>query len=73
MTIGHADTAGREKTCQPTFGAPPPTDPLPFPPIQQRFGSDRGLIRDVVLAGLAGFRDGEDQTNVGRINVLTPR
>src|ERR1035437_4005732 len=30
MAIRNADTAGREETCQPTFGAPPPTDPLPF-------------------------------------------
>lgn len=26
---------------------------------------DRGLIRDVVFSGLSGFRDGEDQANVG--------
>jgi hypothetical protein len=30
MAIRNADTADREETCQPTFGAPPPTDPLPF-------------------------------------------
>src|SRR5258708_13435658 len=73
MAIRNADTAGREETCQPTFGAPPPADPLPFPSGQQRFGSDRGLIRDVVFAGLSGLRDGEDQGNVGGINVLASR
>ena len=30
MALRNSDTAGREETCQPTFGAPPPTDPLPF-------------------------------------------
>jgi hypothetical protein len=70
MAIRNADTAGREETCQPTFGAPPPADPLPFPSSQQRFGSDRGLIRDVVFAGLSGLRDGEDQGNVGGLKVV---
>ncbi len=61
MAIRNANTAGREETCQPTFGAPPPADLLPFPSGQQRFSRDRGLIRDVVFAGLSGLRDGEDQ------------
>ena len=73
MAIRNADTAGREETCQPTFGAPPPTDLLPFPSGQQRFSRDRGLIRDVVFAGLSGLRDGEDQGNVGGIDVLASR
>ena len=73
MAIRNADTAGREETCQPTFGAPPPADPLPFPFGQQRFSRDRGLIRDVVFAGLSGLRDGEDQGNVGGIDVLASR
>src|SRR3974377_617009 len=73
MAIRNADTAGREETCQPTFGAPSPTDPLPFPSGQQRFSSNRGLIRDVVFAGLSDLRDGEDQGNVGGVNVLASR
>jgi len=73
MAIRNADTAGREETCQPTFGAPPPADLLPFSTGQQRFSRDRGLIRDVVFAGLSGLRDGEDQGNVGGIDVLASR
>jgi hypothetical protein len=42
MAIGNADTAGREETCQPTFGAPPPADLLPFPSRQQSFSRERG-------------------------------
>ena len=34
MAIRNADTVGCEETCQPTFGAPPPADPLPFAPGQ---------------------------------------
>ena len=73
MAIRNADTAGREETCQPAFGAPPPADLLPFLSGQQRFSSDRRLIRDVVFSGLSGLRDGEDQGNVGGINVLASR
>src|ERR1700675_4235288 len=73
MAIRNTETAGREETCQPNFGAPPPADPLPFLSGQQRFSRDRGLIRDVVFAGLSGLRDGEDQGNVGGIDVLAPR
>ena len=73
MAIRNADTAGREETCQPTFGAPPPADLLPFSTGRQRFSRDRGLIRDMVFAGLSGLRDGEDQGNVGGIDVLASR
>jgi hypothetical protein len=73
MAIRNADTAGREETCQPTFGAPPPADSLPIPSSQHRFGRDRGLIGDVVFAGLSGLRDREDQGNVGGIDVLASR
>ena len=73
MAIRHADTAGREETCQPAFRAPPPANLSPFSSSQQRFGSDRELIRDVVLAGPSRLRDGEDQSNVGEINVLASR
>ena len=73
MAIRNADTAGREETGQPTFCAAPPIDPLPFSSSQQRFGRDWGLIRDVVFAGLSGLRDGEDQGNVGGIDVLASR
>jgi hypothetical protein len=59
MAIRNADPAGREETCQPTFGAPPPADPLPRRCGQQRFSSNRGLIRDVVFAGLSGLREGK--------------
>jgi hypothetical protein len=61
MAIRNADTTGREETCQPTFGAPPPIDPLPFPSGQQRFSSDRGEIWDVVFAGLSDLCNGEAQ------------
>src|SRR3978361_629933 len=40
MAIRNADPAGREETCQPTFGAPPPVDPLPLRSGQQHFSSD---------------------------------
>ena len=73
MAIGNADTAGREETCQPTFCAPPPADLLPFPSRQHRFSRERGLIRDVVFARLSCLGDGEDQGNVGGIDVLAPR
>src|SRR6202021_3145235 len=53
MAIRNADTAGREETCQPTFGAPPPTAPLPFAFGQKPFSDTRGRIRAVVLAGLS--------------------
>src|SRR5665213_2140776 len=44
-----------------------------FPPANNASAGDRGLIRDVVFAGLSGLRDGEDQGNVGGINVLASR
>ena len=73
MTIGDADTAAREETCQPTLGAPPPADLLPFLSGQQSFSGERRLIRDMVFARLSSLRDGEDQGNVGGIDVLAPR
>lgn len=73
MAIRNADAAGRKETCQPALGTPPPTDPLPFFSGQQRFSRDRGLIRDVVFAGLSGLRHGEDQVNIGGIDVLASR
>jgi hypothetical protein len=38
MAVRHADTVGREETCQPPFSAPPP---IPFLFGQQHFRSDR--------------------------------
>ena len=73
MAIRNTDTASRKETCQPTFGALPPADPSPRLSGQQRFCSDRGLIRHVVFAGLSGPRDGKDQCNVGRIDILASR
>jgi hypothetical protein len=73
VAIRDADTASREETCQPTFCPPPPADPLPFLFHQQRFSRDRRLIGDVVFAWLSSLRDGEDQSNVGGINVLASR
>ena len=73
MAIRNADAAGREETCQPTFRAPPPADPSPFSSSHQRFSSDRLSIRNVVFAGPSGLRDGEDQSNVGRIDILASR
>ncbi len=67
---GNADTAAREETCQPTFGAPPPVDLLPFRCGQQRFGRDRGLIENMLLARLSGLHDGKDQVNVGGVDGL---
>jgi hypothetical protein len=45
---------------------------LPSASGQKRFSSDRGLIRDLVFAGSSDLRDGEDQGNVGRIDVVAP-
>jgi hypothetical protein len=73
MAIRDADTAGREETGQSTFRAPPPVDPSPFPSSQKGFSCDRELIRDVVFARPSGFRDRENQSNVGGINVLASR
>src|ERR1700760_663839 len=73
MAIRDADTAGRKETGQSTFRASPPVDPSPFPSSQQGFSSDRKLIRDVVFAMPSGFRDRENQSNVGGINVLASR
>src|ERR1700690_4335117 len=73
MAIRNADTAGREETCQPAFRAPPPANLSPFPSSQQRFGSGRELIRDVVLAGPSRLRDGEDQSNIGGVDILASR
>jgi hypothetical protein len=42
MAIRNADTAGREETCQPTFGSPPPADPLPFPPANNTSAATGG-------------------------------
>ena len=73
MAIRNADTACREETCQPAFGAPPPADLLPFRSGQRCFSGDWRLIRDVVFAGLSGLRGGEDQGNAGGIDVLAAR
>ena len=73
MAICNADTAGCEETCQSTFGSPSPADPLPFRYGQQRFGRDWRPIWDVVFARPSSFRDGEDQSDVGGIDVLASR
>jgi hypothetical protein len=73
MAIGNADAAGREETCQPTFSAASPADPSPFSSSHQRFNSDRLSIRNVIFAGPPGLRDGEDQSNVGGIDILASR
>lgn len=73
MAIRNTDTAGREETGQPTFGTPPPADLLPFLIGQYRLGGDWGPVGDVVLAAPSGFRDGEDQRDVGWVDVLAPR
>ena len=69
MAVRNADTASRKETGQPTFGASPPSDPLPFPFDQQGFSRDRGLIRDMAFARLSCLRDGEHQGDVGGIDV----
>ena len=63
----------RQKTGQPIFCATPPADPLPLSSGQQRFGSDRRLIRDMVFARLSYLGDGDDQLNVSRIDILAVR
>jgi len=73
VAIRNADAASREETCQPPFRAPAPADLLPFRSGQRRFSGDRGLIGDMVFAGLAGFRDGENQSNIGGIDILASR
>ena len=73
VAISNADTASREETCQPAFGAPPPTDLLPFLSSQQRFSRDWRLCRDIIFAGLSSLRDREDQSNVGGIDILSSR
>ena len=73
MAIGNPDTAGREETGQATFGASPPTDLLPFLIGQHRLDADRGTVGNMILAALSHFRDGKDQGDVGRVNVLASR
>ncbi len=73
VAIGNPDTASGEETCQPTFGAPSPADLSPFLCGHHRLGGDRRMVGDVVVAGLSGFCDGEDQGNVGPIDVLASR
>ena len=64
MALRNTDTAGREETCPPILGAPPPAEFLPFPLSQQRFRGDRRPTKVVVFAG---------QDNVGGIDILARR
>ena len=71
--ICNANTTRGKQARKPAFGASPPIDLLPFLPSQYHLGGNRRLIRKRVFAGLAGFRDREDQGNVGGIDGLFPR
>src|SRR5271154_5881043 len=73
MAIRKADASGCKETCQPTFGASPPVDPSPFPFGQQGFSRDWKSIRHAIFALPSGLRDGEDQSDVGGIDVLASR
>ena len=73
MAIRNADAASCKGACQPTSGAASPADLLPFLIGQHRIGRDRRPVRDVILAAPARLRDGEDQGNIGRIDVLASR
>jgi hypothetical protein len=73
VAIGDANTVRRKETSQSTFSASAPSDPLPFLFGQQLFCGDRGLIRDMIFPRLSLLRDGEDQGDVGGIDVLASR
>lgn len=73
MTIRNADASSRKQACQPAFSAAPPAYLVPFLARQQRLGRDRRLVWDVILTAPAVSRHREDQINIGRIYVLTPR
>ena len=64
--------AGGEAACQITFRAPAPGGLLPFFSGQHELRSDRKSVGDVVFSAVAGFRDGEGQSNIGRIDALAP-
>jgi len=72
MAVGHSNTAGGKLACQATFRALTPGDLFPFLPGQHELGGDRRPVRDVVFTAFAGFRDGESQRSIGRIDVLAP-
>src|ERR1044071_5512447 len=73
MGVRNTDTASRKEACQPTSGAPSPADLLPSLTRQHGVGRDRRVIGDVILAAFAGLRDGKDQGDIGRIDVLASR
>ena len=73
VAICHADTAGFEETCQPTFCAAPPADPLPLAPANNASAAPGGLIGNMVFAGLSYLRDGKNQIDVRGINILATR
>jgi hypothetical protein len=73
VAVCHTDTSSDKPACQAASGAAPPVDRLPSLAGQHGLGRDRRLVGDVVLALLAGLGDGEDQGDIGRINVMAPR
>lgn len=73
VAICNPDAGCGEEAGQPSLGALPPAHFPPFFVSQHHFGGDRETVGDVVLAGPPTLRDGEDQSDVSRIDVLTPR
>src|SRR4029077_8626670 len=73
VTVRNANQASCEAACQPALCAPPPIDPSPFLFRQRRFGGNRRLIREAVLARPSGLGVRKDQSDVGGIYILAPR
>jgi hypothetical protein len=73
MAFRKPDTAGGEATGQQALGALSPTDLSPFLSGQHRLGGNRRPVRNMVFAALSRFCDGEDQGDVGWVDVLAAR
>lgn len=73
VSICNPDAGCGEEAGQPSLGALPPAHFSPLFVSQHQFSGGRETVRDVVLAGPSTFRDGEDQGDVSRIDVLAPR
>ena len=68
--VGDADAAGGKAGAQGPPGAAPPGELAPSGPGQHRLGGRGKLVGDPVLAGPAAPGDGEDERNIGAIDLL---
>jgi len=73
MAIRKSDTAGGEVTGQRALGSLSPTNLSPFLSGQHRLGGNRRPVGNMVFAALSSSCDGEDQGDVGWIDVLAAR